>query len=289
MTTTAKRTCLTPVQLQQFWEVSWALCTRTSIKGRWVYSPALEEWNQRDQQPCSRCTDARTPRICKITIDHPCCQNCRELKIGCDRRARFVFEHTKQDFFDDYQSFLAVYSTKPPRDMRSLKQTGNRARRLLLQAPEERLAIPFVPYPPERPKFQHKAVGNTRGETSIKKYMLHLEPELQVLKLQTVALKETAERIKTYIERTIAVESGPRMHTNVLPAEYSDPEPNRRHGTPADPRPGILCRARLLKDHSGRLSSKRRTARVFAITLHEIVALRSVSSRSVYFPPYADT
>ncbi|KAJ7769867.1 hypothetical protein B0H16DRAFT_1685994 [Mycena metata] len=210
MTTTAKRTCLTPVQLQQFWEISWTLCPRISIKGRWVDSRALEEWNQRDQQPCSRCTDARAPRICKITIDHPCCQTCRELKIGCDRRARFVFEHTKQDFFDDYQSFLAVYTTKPPREMRSLKQTGNRARRLLLQAPEERSVVaasPSVPYPPERPTFRQNAVGNNRGETLIKKYMLHLEPELQVLKLQTVALKETAERIKTYLERTIAVES----------------------------------------------------------------------------------
>ncbi|KAJ7019118.1 hypothetical protein C8F04DRAFT_1198053 [Mycena alexandri] len=206
----ARRTQLTPAQLEQFWELSWALCTRTNIKGCWVYSRAQEEWNKRDQQPCSRCTDARTPRICKITIDHPCCQTCRDLKIGCDRWARFVFEHTKQDFINDYQSFLAVYTSKPPREMRTLKQTGNRVRRLLLQAPEDRPSVaagPSVPYPPKRPNPRHKAAGTDPWETSSKKYILHIGPDLQVLKLQTVALKETAERIKTDIERTIAVES----------------------------------------------------------------------------------
>lgn len=70
--------------------------------------------------------NSKSARTCIIDEDHPSCRACRDVKIGCDRKPRYVFDLTKDQFFPTYPEFLHVFENREGRSrLRKLKQAEN--------------------------------------------------------------------------------------------------------------------------------------------------------------------
>ncbi|KAJ7758272.1 hypothetical protein B0H16DRAFT_1535672 [Mycena metata] len=120
--------------LRRFWLRVGDLCARSRVSDGWVGSPELRKWNQENPAPCGRCALSKDHKTCTIAEDHPSCLTCRNKKLSCDRRARFVFEHTRDEFFADFDEFRRAFSLAPPKDVQNIKKTKSRTRKAALEA-----------------------------------------------------------------------------------------------------------------------------------------------------------
>ncbi|KAJ7740541.1 hypothetical protein B0H16DRAFT_1464779 [Mycena metata] len=81
------------------------LTTRTRLPGRgWVGSPEVALWNSRNT-------------------------GCRKAKTACDRKIRFLFESTREDFFPTRAQFLQFYNMRDRSRCRTFNKTANKRRR----------------------------------------------------------------------------------------------------------------------------------------------------------------
>ncbi|KAJ7039400.1 hypothetical protein C8F04DRAFT_1255105 [Mycena alexandri] len=120
--------------LSRFWLRVGDLCARSRGANGWVGTEELRRWNQNNTEPCGRCLTSKDKTTCDIADDHPSCLTCRTKKLSCDRRARFVFEHTRDEFFADFQDFKVAFSVDPPKDIKAINRTKSKNRRLALEA-----------------------------------------------------------------------------------------------------------------------------------------------------------
>jgi hypothetical protein len=61
-------------------------------------------------------------------VDHPSCRPCRANKVGCDRKPRFVFAMTKDQFFPTYAQFLKVFQDRKATQLKRLRRQEYRFR-----------------------------------------------------------------------------------------------------------------------------------------------------------------
>ncbi|KAJ7715112.1 hypothetical protein B0H16DRAFT_1477635 [Mycena metata] len=80
------------------------------------------------------CSSGRDPVVCDIADDHPSCLTCRTKKLGCDRRARFLFEHTKDEFFSNFEDFKSAIASVPSQDVKLANRTNTKNRRTAFKA-----------------------------------------------------------------------------------------------------------------------------------------------------------
>ncbi|KAJ6539637.1 hypothetical protein B0H19DRAFT_1179937 [Mycena capillaripes] len=101
------------VILDKFWRRVAGLTTRYHDRNNiWTGSPEIREWNKTNRAACFKCANSKTSRVCIIDEDQLSCTACRSIKIGCDRKPRFVFEMTKEEFFPTFDQFMAIFQNK---------------------------------------------------------------------------------------------------------------------------------------------------------------------------------
>jgi hypothetical protein len=49
-----------------------------------------------------------------VEADHPSCRTCRNARTTCDRKRRFLFDLTQDQFFNDFDVFCTIYERGPP-------------------------------------------------------------------------------------------------------------------------------------------------------------------------------
>ncbi|KAJ7020907.1 hypothetical protein C8F04DRAFT_1241643 [Mycena alexandri] len=100
--------------LERFWRRASELTSRYHDTGhKWISGDEVVKWNTENRHPCQKCANSKS-RLCRIEKDNPSCLTCRTLKLGCDRKPQFVFALTKDEFFADYDQFLAIFQNKEP-------------------------------------------------------------------------------------------------------------------------------------------------------------------------------
>ncbi|KAJ7767248.1 hypothetical protein B0H16DRAFT_1521470 [Mycena metata] len=100
----------TETVLDRFWRRVAQLTTRYhDVEHKWIGGGEIREWNLINQEPCDKCANSKTQKQCIIDDDQPSCRTCRKTKIGCDRKPRFVFDMTRDEFFQSYDQFLAIF------------------------------------------------------------------------------------------------------------------------------------------------------------------------------------
>ncbi|KAJ7933898.1 hypothetical protein B0H13DRAFT_2500710 [Mycena leptocephala] len=88
----------------------------------------IERFWKRVAEACDRCKNSKIKRKCEIDVDHPSCRPCRANKVGCDRKPRFVFEMTKDQFFPTYAQFLKVFQDRKATQLKRLRRQEYRFR-----------------------------------------------------------------------------------------------------------------------------------------------------------------
>ncbi|KAJ7661405.1 hypothetical protein DFH06DRAFT_1129511 [Mycena polygramma] len=58
------------------------------------------------------------------------CIPCRAMKIGCDRKTRFLFDMTKDTYFSTFDQFMKVFRNKPTASQRRPRKSSAKLRRL---------------------------------------------------------------------------------------------------------------------------------------------------------------
>ncbi|KAJ6530102.1 hypothetical protein B0H19DRAFT_1384662, partial [Mycena capillaripes] len=116
--------------VDNFWRRVAELTTRYyDIEHKWICGAEIVAWNCANMQPCEKCMNSKTKRLCVVDDDQPSCRTCREMKIGCDRKPLFVFEMTKDDSFASYDQFIAVFKKRQPgRPIRYGKKSRTRTK-----------------------------------------------------------------------------------------------------------------------------------------------------------------
>ncbi|KAJ6497117.1 hypothetical protein C8R47DRAFT_1069168 [Mycena vitilis] len=90
--------------IASFWRRIAYLTTRTRCRGqRWVGSPEAKMWN------------ASNPE-------------CLKSRTACDRKIRFLYECTKDEYFPTEEQFIFVYNQRDKTQCRAYKKTANRRR-----------------------------------------------------------------------------------------------------------------------------------------------------------------
>ncbi|KAJ7271549.1 hypothetical protein C8J57DRAFT_1226134 [Mycena rebaudengoi] len=118
-----------PEIVTAFWRRVADLTTRTRAKGgKWVGSEEVFQWNAKNMMACDKCTFRRNPKQCTLEDDQASCLPCRQSKMSCDRKMRFLFDSTRQDFFSSYDLFLQVVDAKDQKQCRTFKKTANKRR-----------------------------------------------------------------------------------------------------------------------------------------------------------------
>ncbi|KAJ7270203.1 hypothetical protein C8J57DRAFT_305614 [Mycena rebaudengoi] len=116
-----------------FWRRVAELTTRTRAKGgRWVGSEEVMKWNAVNMLACDKCTFSRHNKQCILEDHQPSCLPCRQSKMLCDRKMRFIFDSTREEFFASYDLFLRVFEAKDQKQCRSFKKTANKRRQAAL-------------------------------------------------------------------------------------------------------------------------------------------------------------
>ncbi|KAJ7466925.1 hypothetical protein FB451DRAFT_1401786 [Mycena latifolia] len=119
-----------PDVLNRFWITVARLASRTrTSKNLSVGTPKLTHHTALTLAlgPCAKCTHSTIKHLCMIEADHPSYRPCREAKIACDRKMRFVFDLTKHLAFDQ---FLAVSNNKPTEKRVEMQRERKRRRNL---------------------------------------------------------------------------------------------------------------------------------------------------------------
>ncbi|KAJ7215727.1 hypothetical protein C8J57DRAFT_1255422 [Mycena rebaudengoi] len=81
---------------------------------------------------CDKCMARRSPRHCVVDDNEVSCQACRLGKTACDRKMRFLFESTRNDFFPSRDLFDAVFKLKNKNQSRTYQKTANKRRKAAL-------------------------------------------------------------------------------------------------------------------------------------------------------------
>ncbi|KAJ7161108.1 hypothetical protein C8R46DRAFT_1038269 [Mycena filopes] len=84
------------------------------------------------KQACEKCANSKTKRRCIIDENHTTCRPCRTLKIACDRKTKYLFDMTKDEFFPDYEQFIHAYQSRDDtrkRGIQKARSTKTRVRR----------------------------------------------------------------------------------------------------------------------------------------------------------------
>ncbi|KAJ7765356.1 hypothetical protein B0H16DRAFT_1454509 [Mycena metata] len=113
-------------KVMDFWCRVAQLMTRTrslSASEHWIGTDELAEWNKRNL------ATGRAARTCIIEDGYPSCKTCRTAKASCDRKARFLFEYTRGDFYSTMEEFEAVFHSGPPTSMRRHTNAESRTKR----------------------------------------------------------------------------------------------------------------------------------------------------------------
>ncbi|KAJ7156491.1 hypothetical protein C8R43DRAFT_949358 [Mycena crocata] len=101
------------IKLDRFWRRVAELTSRYyDADNRWIGGQEIKQWNSANRNACERCMRSRRGRTCIIDEDQASCRACRSIKVGCDRKARFVYDMTKEDFFPVYAQFMSVFHKK---------------------------------------------------------------------------------------------------------------------------------------------------------------------------------
>ncbi|KAJ7441882.1 hypothetical protein FB451DRAFT_1190859 [Mycena latifolia] len=123
---------LSSAKIDKFWQRVAQITARSQVKpDRWLGLHEIKLWNAKNLTPCNNCTLAKRKHLCAIDLDNHSCRTCRNLKRACDRKAQFVFDITKSEFFNDYDQFMAVYNEKPAMTMKGHKRKENKRRRTI--------------------------------------------------------------------------------------------------------------------------------------------------------------
>ncbi|KAK7005786.1 hypothetical protein R3P38DRAFT_3039590 [Favolaschia claudopus] len=110
-----------------FWQKIAFLTTRTRrADGKWIGGEAIRHWNAANTQGCDKCTKGRIIRHCTVDEYHPGCKTCRLARTACDRKTKFLFEMTRNDFYPTMDLFLQAYNQKQPDTCRSVRQAANK-------------------------------------------------------------------------------------------------------------------------------------------------------------------
>ncbi|KAJ7481180.1 hypothetical protein B0H11DRAFT_2024572 [Mycena galericulata] len=112
--------------LVNFWRRVAELTTRYhDFNNNWVGGSEIRKWNEETpSQACSKCLNSKKKRACIIDEDQPSCRTCRESKVRCDRKPRFVYEMTKDEFFSKYEDFTAVFNNGRSNGLRKYVRTS---------------------------------------------------------------------------------------------------------------------------------------------------------------------
>ncbi|KAJ7137597.1 hypothetical protein C8R43DRAFT_955507 [Mycena crocata] len=109
--------------VDRFWKKVAELTTRYHDQNnRWKGTEELQQWNVRHKKACRRCINSKAKKPCVIDIDHPSCRSCRDNKVSCDRKASFVYDTTKEDFFPDFKQFLSVFHDRDAGFIRKIRK-----------------------------------------------------------------------------------------------------------------------------------------------------------------------
>ncbi|KAJ7016598.1 hypothetical protein C8F04DRAFT_1201833 [Mycena alexandri] len=135
-TSTPKRLSLPAVYpdeiiIDRFWRRVAGLTTRYhDIHQKWIGGEEIRLWNStnRYSQACNKCLNSKSKR-CIIDEDQASCRTCRDNKVGCDRKPRFVYDMMKHDFFASYEQFLAVFQSREPGRLRRYDKLETRCKR----------------------------------------------------------------------------------------------------------------------------------------------------------------
>ncbi|KAJ7027193.1 hypothetical protein C8F04DRAFT_1189856 [Mycena alexandri] len=96
--------------LDSFWRRVAQLTTRYhDVEHKWIAGDEIRLWNSYNTDPCQKCLSSKKRKKCIIDDDQPSCRTCRDTKLGCDRKPRFVFDMTKDEFFPSYEQFLQIF------------------------------------------------------------------------------------------------------------------------------------------------------------------------------------
>ncbi|KAF7369786.1 hypothetical protein MVEN_00310800 [Mycena venus] len=132
-----------------FWRKISYLTTRTRTKkGDWLGSPEVKKWNLQNMHSCDKCSSSRILKHCVLDDDQASCRPCRDAKMACDRKVKFLFESTREDFFPTMDLFLYVYNGEQPTKCRSFQKTANKKRKADLPfslKPDSRVVITRTP------------------------------------------------------------------------------------------------------------------------------------------------
>ncbi|KAJ7123309.1 hypothetical protein C8R43DRAFT_1032102 [Mycena crocata] len=114
---------LSATTLDRFWKKVAELTTRHhDVHKRWKGTDELRQWNMDNKKACRKCTHSKTKCPCIIDIDHPSCRACRDVKVACSRKAAFVYDMTKEDYFPDFKQFLSVFQDRNPEQLKKLRK-----------------------------------------------------------------------------------------------------------------------------------------------------------------------
>ncbi|KAJ6468626.1 hypothetical protein C8R47DRAFT_803308 [Mycena vitilis] len=115
--------------LESFWQrVSELISRYHDVDHKWINGTEIRDWNRRNRVACDKCLNSTTKRQCVIDEDSPNCRPCRGAKIGCDRKAKFVFDLTKADFFADWNQFEKVWDEKKGKVARGKRTKTDKAK-----------------------------------------------------------------------------------------------------------------------------------------------------------------
>ncbi|KAJ7617675.1 hypothetical protein DFH06DRAFT_1145101 [Mycena polygramma] len=143
-----------PEVVNRFWKrVAEVTARYHDADHRLVCSPALRDWIKTNQEPCMKCRNSKSKRVCILDDDSASCKTCREAKIGCDRKTRFLFDVTKDEFFPTLDQFLDAYRSREPGRLRRFNRQDS-----------PRVVRKYNPMPVAHRAFPRQ--GNTQVETS---------------------------------------------------------------------------------------------------------------------------
>ncbi|KAJ7915336.1 hypothetical protein B0H13DRAFT_406385 [Mycena leptocephala] len=109
--------------LEMFWKrVAEVTMRYHDAQQRWIGGEEVKRWNDANRKPCERCANSKSKKACIVDTDHPSCRPCRDNKVACDRKPRFVFDMTKDRFFPSYNQFLRVFQDRKPKQISRLRR-----------------------------------------------------------------------------------------------------------------------------------------------------------------------
>ncbi|KAJ6455509.1 hypothetical protein C8R47DRAFT_1082733 [Mycena vitilis] len=122
-----------PETLSAFWRKVAFLTARTKNRqGQWIGCPEVKVWNSSNMQKCDKCNASRKLKDCIIDDDQPSCRPCRTAKIACDRKIKYLFDNTCNEFFPTMDEFMFVFKTRDQQLCRSYQKAASRKRKASL-------------------------------------------------------------------------------------------------------------------------------------------------------------